>query len=458
MPTVFIMPKFDMDQETATVVEWLKKEGDYVQLDEPVLVVETDKVAIEVLSPATGRLAQIQAEPGEVVPVATVIAYILADDESPDDLPSVSPPPKEEAEPAVPQPDFRQEDRSSQSTSPTTQKEAVVATPVAMRMAQSMGIDLSRIPASQGRVAKADVERFVQLSEPEAGRVKIPATPAARRLVVELGIPLEAVMGSGPNGRVQAQDVTRYANSIKVAPEVEAPGVERAAEKVPLAGIRSTIARRMQASFHEAPHIALTVEVDVTQLEATRARMNDLATQLGQRKISITALLVRIVAWALARNPLINASLLEDTIYLWEDVNIGVATAIEQGLIVPVIRKASLRTVSEINEQLKDLTERAQANRLGLEDVKDGTFTLSNLGMFGINQFRAIINPPESAILAVGKVLRKPIVLNEQDEVAVRPVMSMTLSADHRVIDGVVAARFLADLVQAIETPDLLLF
>jgi pyruvate dehydrogenase E2 component (dihydrolipoamide acetyltransferase) len=214
----------------------------------------------------------------------------------------------------------------------------------------------------------------------------------------------------------------------------------------------------MQASFHEAPHIALTVEVDVTQLEATRARMNDLAAQLGQPKISITALLVRMVAWALARNPYINASLLEDTIYLWKDVNIGVATAIEQGLIVPVLHRAHLRTVSEINEQLRDLTERARANRLSLQEVKDGTFTLSNLGMFGINQFRAIINPPESAILAVGKVVRKPVVLNDQDEVGVRPMMSMTLSADHRVIDGVVAARFLADLVQAIETPDLLLY
>jgi pyruvate dehydrogenase E2 component (dihydrolipoamide acetyltransferase) len=453
MPIPFIMPKFDMDQESATILEWFKQEGDPVRLDEPVLVVETDKVSIEVPSPAAGRLARLSAKPGDVVPVTSVIAYILAEGEDLDDLAvtgasqAARPASGSPESPAMKAPTFKADGAKAI-------KEAIPATPVAARMAQSMGINLADVLVSEGRVTKADVERFLQQAPAPAGRVRIPATPAARRLAGELNIDLEGVPASGPLGRVQASDVTRFAGTTRVPAARE----ERPAEKVPLAGIRSTIATRMQASFHEAPHIALTVEVDVTQLEATRARMNELATLQKMEKISLTALLVRIAGWALVQNPAINSSLIDDTIYLWKDVNIGVATAIQDGLIVPVIHHANSLPASEINRRLKELAERARNGTLSLEEVKDGTFTISNLGMFAVQQFRAIINPPESAILAVGKVVRKPVVINAQDEIAVRPMMAMTLSADHRVIDGVMAARFLSDLVRAIESPDLLLF
>lgn len=237
-----------------------------------------------------------------------------------------------------------------------------------------------------------------------------------------------------------------------------APQVIAEVEMVPMVGIRKRIAERMQSSFQEAPHIALTVEVDVSQLEGVRGRMNEVASNQGEQKVSLTALLVRIVAWGLKRNPFINSTLDGDTIKLLSEINVGVATAIDDGLIVPVIRDADTKPVRTINEELKDLSQRARQSSLTLEEVKGGTFTISNLGMFGINQFRAIINPPESAILAVGNVLRKPVVINDQDEVAVRAMMTMTLSADHRVIDGVTAAKFLSDLVKAVETPDLLLY
>jgi len=227
---------------------------------------------------------------------------------------------------------------------------------------------------------------------------------------------------------------------------------------VPLAGIRKTIAERMQTSFQEAPHIALTVEVDVTQLERARQRMNEVAAQRSEQRVSVTVLLIKIASWALSQNPYLNATLVDDEIHLLPEINIGVATAIDAGLIVPVIRSASTKSIREINFELKDLSQRATQGALTIQEVKGGTFTISNLGMYGIYQFRAIINPPESAILAVGNVVRKPVVINEQDEIAVRPMMMMTLSADHRVIDGVTAANFLADLVQAIETPDLLLY
>jgi pyruvate dehydrogenase E2 component (dihydrolipoamide acetyltransferase) len=458
MPTPFIMPKFDMDQETATVVEWLKKEGESVEIDEKVLVVETDKVAIDVPAPAGGILSRISVEPGDVVPVTTVIAYILAEGESEADLPvqdDVS------SSPAMVEPvsDHQEE----------TSKTPIVGTPLAKRMARELGIDLIDVPTKNDRITKVDVERYLanrndvapEVSAPIRSRVTVPATPAARRLAKDLDLDLASISASGPKGRVQATDV-RSAAEQRSAGKTEHPAqIDRAAERQPLVGMRRTIAKRMQASFHTAPHIALTVEVDVSQLEQTRTRMNALLKEAvpeeKAKKVTITALLVRIIAWALARHPYVNASLIEEEIYLWKEVNVGVATAIDDGLIVPVIHLANRLTVGEINDHLIDLTTKARSGQLTLENVHGGTFTLSNLGMFGIQQFRAIINPPESAVLAVGQVRRKPVVVDAEDNVEVRPVMSLTLSADHRVIDGVAAARFLSDITKAIETPDLLL-
>jgi pyruvate dehydrogenase E2 component (dihydrolipoamide acetyltransferase) len=214
----------------------------------------------------------------------------------------------------------------------------------------------------------------------------------------------------------------------------------------------------MQQSFQEAPHIALTVEVDMTEAENARKRLNSQAEKMKQPRITVTALLIKVAAWALLRNPYINASFNGDSISLWKDINIGVATAAPQGLVVPVIKGADQLGVGEINKRLTGMAERARDNKLRLEDVQGGTFTISNLGMFGIRQFRAVINPPESAILAVGSLVRRPIVVDEQDRVEVRPLLSLTLSADHRVIDGVVAARFLADLFAGLESPALLLY
>lgn len=450
MPTPFIMPKFDMDQQNATIVEWLKQEGDQVNIDEPVLTVETDKVAMDVPSPASGKLARISYQPGEVVAVTTVIAYVLGEGETEDDLP-------EEA--------HVQENHAGKSAggfrgprlttagqiSEPEDGGTLEATPLATRMAQSLGIDLKDVQAAGGKVRKEDIESFILGKQSTDGRLKTPATPAARRLAREMGIEIAGVTGSGPGGRVHAQDVKAYQKEVEIPTAVvpDEPAV------IPLAGIRKTIADRMQSSFQEAPHIALTVEVNVHQLQAIRERMNVVADRQGDQSLSLTALLVYIVAWGLGRNPMINSTLDGDEIKLLPEINIGVATALENGLIVPVIRNANRKSVKQLNTELQDLTRRARQGKLILAEVKGGTFTISNLGMYGIDQFRAIINPPESAILAVGTVVRKPIVINDRDEIAVRPMMRMTLSADHRVIDGVTAAKFLADLVQAVETADI---
>lgn len=446
MPIPFIMPKFDMDQEKGTIGSWLKKEGDRVEVDEAVLVVETDKIAIEVTAPASGILAGICAKEGDVVPVTQVIAYILKDGEklaAPNQEAVETPPPMSPTESGEP-----------------VGRDVILATPVAARMAKEQGIDLSLVKASGERISRTDVERYLENREVEnTYRVVTPATPKARRLAEEAGVELGKVLGTGPRGRVQAADVvaagaTEQA-SIKKAATAK---LERPVKILPLTSMRRTIAERMQASFQTAPHISLTVEVDVTRLEEVRGRLNMLAEKSSHSKVSFTALLVRICAWALERHPSLNSSFQDNQIYQWLDVNIGIATAVKDGLIVPVIREANRKPVHQIVEELADLANRAKSGKLTLAEVQEGTFTISNLGMFGILQFRPIINPPESAILAVGKVTRKPVVINDQDDVGVRPIVSLTLAADHRLVDGVAAARFLVDLVQAIEEPDALLY
>ncbi|MBM3125690.1 MAG: 2-oxo acid dehydrogenase subunit E2 [Chloroflexi bacterium] len=446
MPVPFIMPKFDMDQEKATIISWEKHEGDTVRMDETVLTVETDKVSMEVPCPADGVLAGIKYQNGDTVPVTTVIAYVLKPGETVADLP------RDKIPASAPKPEVAPPPLAEVSAAAVA---SVAATPVAVRMAKEEGVDLAKVQASGNRITREDVEHYLVEKVKPAGRVAVAATPAARRVARERDIPLEAVAGSGPRGRVQAADVAAFQSPHQ---PIFVSGDARPADVVPLIGIRQRIAERMQSSFQELPHIALTIEVDVTELEAARRRLNELAMKQSHGKVSMTALLVKITAWALKRNPYVNSSLVGDQIHLWRDVNIGIATALDEGLIVPVIRQANEKSIRQIVDALDNLTSRARDGKLTLADVQQGTFTISNLGMFGIRQFRAIINPPESAILAVGTMIRKPVVINERDEVAVRPSMTLTLSADHRVIDGVVAARFLNDLMLAIETPETLLY
>ncbi len=444
MPTPVIMPKVDMDQEKSTIISWEKKEGELVKLDETILIVETEKVAIDVTSPATGILAGIKYQAGDVVPVATVIAQILNPGETlPISTEVTTPKPVKVAE-------------TEESTTKKQVPTGVQVSPLALRMAQEMGINFQDVPVTNNKVSKEDVEAYVASLKTHGGTTesvtgKIAATPAARRISEETGIPLDSIRGSGPFGRVQSADVKGKVNTTPTSSS------DRQAEIIPLIGIRAKIAQRMQQSFQDAPHIAETMEADVSRLEDTRSHLNAMAAIKGEGKVSLTALLVKLVAWSLERNPYINSSLVDEKIYLWKDINIGIATALENGLIVPVVQNANKLSFSETAERVNDLGQRAKQGKLELSEVQRGTFTISNLGMYGINQFRAIINPPENAILAVGAAVRKPIVIDDRDTIAVRPIISFTLSADHRVVDGVVAAKFLIDLVNVVEHPEILL-
>jgi pyruvate dehydrogenase E2 component (dihydrolipoamide acetyltransferase) len=420
MATEVIMPKVDMVMETGTFVEWLVKEGGQTSKGDPLFVIITEKAAIEVESPADGILAGVTAKPDDVIPVTQTIAYILALGE---ELPSKAAP-----QPAAPAP------------AKVETKVEVVAMP-----APSVGLD------------------------------KVRATPVARRMAEELGVDLSQIPGRGPNGRVHKADVLAYqkpqapVSTSPTVPVLSTPVVTpqplvqsaiplpdaRRKQVIPIAGARKVIAERMAQSAFTAPHINLSLRVDMTEAIRLRERvLEPLQAQTGQR-VSYTAILARAVAVVLPKHPYLNASLADGNIILWDDVHLGIATSVEESLIVPVIREAQSQSLGQIVSKLADLTERGRNRRLTPAEMTGSTFTISNLGMYGIESFTAIINPPEAAILAVGKMVDTPVQLDGQ--IVFRPMMQITACADHRIADGATVARFLADLKAALENPYLLI-
>ena len=438
MAKEIIMPKFEMAQETGTVAQWLKNEGDLVEKGEAILEVETDKVTMEVESPAAGILAGISAEPDAVIPIGQIIAYILKPGE------------------ALPQSDALQPASTTpvdaSTTQATPQQSAMRATPLAQRVAESHGIDLQSVaPTGYGdRITKVDIERHIGSQQPALSE-KMRAVPAARRLARELGVDLQEVKGCGPNGRIQSVDVRLAVE--RVAEAISAPAAtlygREIRRTVPLTKMRRAIASRMAASVREAPQF--TVSMDVVMGRAMEM-VDDLRSTAApdEPKMTITSLLVKACAWALQRHPQVNASFEENALLEWADINIGVATAVEDGLLVPVIHRANMLTVREIGARLADLSNRK--DQLRSENLQGGTFTISNLGMFGVERFTAILNPPEAAILAVGRAAKRAMVTPD-DQIEVQLMADFTLTVDHRVIDGALAGRFLADLKQVIERP-----
>ncbi len=453
-----IMPKFEMAQESGTIARWLKQVGDAVRKGEAILEVETDKLTMEVESPADGVLSAILAEAGAVVPIGQPIAYL-----APPGMASAQPTPQ--AEVSV----------TDAGAAPTPR-----ATPIAEKIAAEHGVDLRQVKGTGrgGQITRQDVEAYLAARAPGqapavaagAPPAKLSAAPAARRLARELNVPLSEVGGSGPQGRIQSSDVERAAAARResglsttpaaVAPTAAAqppapPGLPAVRRRVPLSGMRRIIAQRMSQSTREAPQFNISVDVNMARALALVEDWRAVADP-AQPKVTLTALLVRACAWALARNPALNAGFEDNAIVEWQDVNIGVAVAVEEGLLVPVIQRADALSLAEIAARLNDLTTRARSNRLQPADLQGGTFTLSNLGMFAVDRFTAIVNPPQAAILAVGRAAKR-LVVNERDEPQVMPVATLTVSADHRVVDGAQVGRFLSDLQLALERPGLLL-
>jgi len=422
MATQVIMPKVDMVMETGTFVEWLKKEGDRVEKGEPLFVILTDKANIEIEAPASGILTELRAQPDDIIPVTEVIAVILEPEEV---LP--------------PQPDLAAEG---------------APTPALPSAAPTSGPAISEPATGKGLVG-----------------AKVRATPAARRLARELGIDLSQVSGGGQSGRIHKNDVETFANHQLIATEKEPKGPQlpskplpataiplpRARQKqvVPFEGPRKIIAERMTHSALTAPHITLALRVDMSEATRLRSQLQGPIEQRTGLRLSFTAIIARAVAAILPRHPYLNASLAEAEIILWEDIHLGIAVSLEDYLIVPVLREAQSRNLEQIVRMLGDLLERARSRRLAPAEMSGSTFTISNLGMFGIESFTPIINPPESASLAVGKIVNTPV--STQTGIELRPMMNLTLSADHRVVDGAAAARFLADVRATLENPYLLI-
>jgi pyruvate dehydrogenase E2 component (dihydrolipoamide acetyltransferase) len=398
-----------MIQETGTLLKWLKSPGDSVTQGEPLMEVETDKATVEVEAPASGILSNISAQPGDVIPVGQTIARIVAPDEA------------------------SSTDRSSGP---------IVATPLARRVAAEHNVDLSLIQPKGERIQKGDVLAFIDTKAQANGRTL--ASPKARRLARERGLDLKMISGSGPGGAVLAADVLMRPTPTPVtgmpieATAPEAPGVSR---------MWRVMVERISQAWTTVPHFYLMREVNATRLIAWREDIQKRTTE----KITYTDLLVKLVAAALRQHPRLNASWRKDAIVFNADINVGIAVAVDEGLLVPVIHHADQLGLGQLAARRAELVIKAQANKLPLDDLSGGTFTISNLGMYGVDAFNAIINPPQAALLAVSRIADRVVPLNGQP--AVQPMMTFSLSCDHRVVDGARGAQFLQTLAELIEDP-----
>ncbi len=433
MPTNVIMPALEMAQETGKVVRWLKAPGDSVKKGEPIVEIETDKVTVEIESPASGVLRDVTAAEGDVVPVGQTIALIVE---------AGAAAPASAARPAAP---------VVAVAAPSPSPEVTVrASPLAKKIADEQGIDLAHVKATGPRIQKADVLAHLATRQPTGpingqGAHLSPASPKARRLATERGLDIAELRGSGPGGAVLAGDVP-------VAAAIPSPAAGRGrggrkAEEAPTVGtVWRIMADRMTQSWTTAPHFYLVREVNATRLISWRDRAKKQIPGL-----TYTDLLVKLVAAAIAQHPRVNVSWKDGTIIQHTDINIGLAVAIEDGLVVPVIHRADTLSLSEIRARREDLAGRAQAAKLRPADIQGGNFTISNLGMYGVDAFNAIVNPPQAAILAVGRIADRVVAVNGQP--AVQPMTALTLSCDHRALDGARGAQFLGALAELIEEP-----
>lgn len=446
-----IMPVFGFNQEDSQIVAWLAKEGDAVTQGDPIAEVTTDKINMEIEAPATGILGGIQYTKGETVPVTTVIAYILQPGEA------APPAPKKETSPAKEEAAVKVKEEPKPVMQPVsapirqTATQAGFVTPVAARVLSESGIDPDRISGTGmgGRITRRDVENFLQAGI-KAPTGKVRATPAARRVAREKGIDLRAIRGSGPHGRVQSDDV-RQPVAFRTADPMPAAGQVK---RIPFSQMRRTIASNLQRSAQEAPHIYFQSDTDMTALSDMVVEGNRHKKE-GDPKVTLTAVLAKIVAWTLVRHPRVNSHLEGESILEYADVDLGIAVALDDGLIVPVIHSANHKNIQALSTEMFDLSQRARTGRLRPDDLKGATFTISNLGMFGIDRFTAIINPPQVAILAIGRAARK-LVPDEYGRPVVRQIATLTLSVDHRAVDGAVAAEFMDELKTVCEKPQLM--
>lgn len=420
MATEIVMPKLGLTMESGAISAWLVAEGQEVQKGQALLEIATDKVTMEVEAQADGILRKILVPAGEEVPVSTTIGVIAAEDEDIGSYVAAAP-----SDPAPP-------------TTPTPAAPPAPASPTPVPQAPAPVAATPPTPVPQAPIPSADA----------AGRRPHKTSPKARKIAAEHGLNLSGVNGSGPGGRVVSADVLALVEQARTAP---APAPAPVAEgRIELSRAEQVAAERLTASYQQIPHIHLSMDVSAVWLQQFRT-----GYQLEGKKISFNDLIVKATARTLSEFPRVNSLAEGGHFRCASQVNVGIAVAAEQGLVVPVIRDAAAKTIEEIALEGTRLIDAARRGQLRPDDMLGGTFTISNLGMFGVSRFTAIINPPQVAILAVGAIENR-VVASGADAFAVRPQLTLTLAADHRVVDGALGARFLARLKEVLETPGLL--
>jgi pyruvate/2-oxoglutarate dehydrogenase complex dihydrolipoamide acyltransferase (E2) component len=450
------MPQMGVSVAEGTIVEWLKQPGDWVEADETVAMVTTDKVDVEIPSPSTGRLERILVEPDETVPVGTPLAEIDPSGKPGEAHPQEHPEPtpeqreQEQREPAAPQAPAETAGREPAAGETDGEPDrSQFYSPVVRRIAEQHGIDLSQVEGTGigGRVRKRDV-----LAQVEQG-----GAPAERPLHMESPYrPEEEAAPAEAEGPAEAEAPTEAGTAEEEAPALAtgaaADGEAVAGRREPMSPMRRQIAEHMLASRRTSAHCTTIVEVDMGRVAARRA---ELKQRMARREVSLTylAFVARATVEALERHPIVNASIDGEEIVYHDDVNLGIAVALEQGLIVPVIRKAQRLSLEGMAAAIADVAERARGGRLEPDDVHGGTFTITNPGQFGAVLATPIINQPQVAILDLEAIVKRPVVISENgtDAIAIRPMTYLCMSWDHRALDGAEAARFLADVEQLLE-------
>jgi pyruvate dehydrogenase E2 component (dihydrolipoamide acetyltransferase) len=432
MATTLTMPKLGLTMTEGKVVKWLKQEGEQVAQGQPVVVVMSKKITYEIKAPASGTL-RIVAQSKESRKVTEVIGFLLEPGEPMPEI-EAAPTPTATTEDAAPPTD-------TPAPAPSVEKELreVRSSPAARRLAKELGVDITRVQGSGrgGRITEKDVQAFFD------GPARIDASPLARRMAEEEGLDLANIPGTGPDGRITEDDVLRVMDGPPTASALPP-------KRIPFAGMRQAIAEAMVDSLHSMAQLTLTSHADVTALVGLR----DVLRRRWGVRISYTDLIVKAVALALREHPILNSTLVGEEIVLNDEINLGVAVALEQGLIVPVVQEADKRSVLEIHQVLRDLAERARSEQLAVDEVTGGTFTVTNLGMYRVDAFTPIVNPPEVGILGVGAI-NEHLALAE-GQVTVRSRMALSLTIDHRVVDGAPGAAFLQTLVEFLEEPALI--
>ncbi len=435
-----------------TLIAWKKKKGDQVSAGEVLAEIETDKATMEWESPEDGTLSEIYVQEGGKVNVGDRIAFIAGEgEEAPKEE---APAQKEEKQPKAAEQKPKQPQTETEKPAPAQKKEEETAPP----QQKDVGATASTVPAeAKQQEAQPKQERS------EEARVK--ASPVARRIAAELGVDLSSVKGTGPDGRVTETDVRGAAKSGAAVAE---PGREKGEPKatpsiragesarIQLSGMRKIIAQRLVESLGPVPHFYLTIDVNAGPLMEAREELKSAGEGADAAKITVTDFVLKAAVQAAVKVPRVNASFDGDAIVQYADVDLGIAVAIEEGLLTPVIRAAQTKSLRDISELAKDLAHRARNKRMKPEEFQGGTFTVSNLGGMGIDSFSAVINPPQGFILAVGRITKVPV-MDDCDQIVVGHRMSLTMSCDHRVIDGALGAEYLKELRHLLENPALLL-